>query len=271
VIDTVKVMVVAAVIIYLGIAGAIWFAQESIMFYPQPALSRPAAAAGWRLEDVAITARDGTMLAGLLALPRRPKPPLVIYFGGNAEEVTAYAGDVARTYGERAVLLVNYRGYGASGGRPGEAALVADGAELYDWAAKRPDLDASRIALHGVSLGTGVAVQVAAARPARCVVLTSPFGSLVDVGRDVYPWLPVGMLLRHPFDSASHAPRIRIPALILSGSADTLVRPRHSDKLAALWGGTVERVNLEGFGHNDLDLHPSYANSIRAFLDRCLA
>ena len=72
---------------------------------------------------------------------------------------------------------MNYRGYGASGGTPGETALVSDGIEIFDWAARRADLDAARIAIHGRSLGTGVAVQVAAARPARCVILTSPFDS----------------------------------------------------------------------------------------------
>ena len=248
-----------------------WLAQESLVFYPPPALARPAAPAGWRLEDVAIVTRDGTRLVGLLALPGVPRPPLVIYFGGNAEEVTAYAAEAPATYGPRAALFVNYRGYGASGGRPGEAALVSDGQEIYDWAARRADIDAERIALHGRSLGTGVAVQVAAARPAKCVVLTSPFASALDVAREMYPWLPVSYLLRHPFDSAARAPKLRVPALIISGNADTLIRPHHSDRLAGAWGGPVERVKLEGFGHNDIDLHPAYAKAIRAFLDRCLA
>jgi fermentation-respiration switch protein FrsA (DUF1100 family) len=249
----------------------VWLAQESLLFYPPPALARPVAPASVKLEDVALPMRDGTRLAGLLAIPDGvEKPPLVIYFGGNAEEVTAYAPEAPALYGPRAALFVNYRGYGASAGRPGEAALVGDGAEIYDWAAKRTDLDASRIALHGRSLGTGVAVQVAAARPARCVVLTSPFESALGVARELYPWLPVAWLLRHPFDSAARAPSIKVPALIVTGSADTVIRPHHSEKLASVWGGKVERLSLEGFGHNDLDLHPGYARAIRSFLDRCL-
>ena len=165
---------------------------------------------------------------------------------------------------------MNYRGYGRSAGRPGEKALVSDGIELYDWAARRPDIDPQRIVLHGRSLGTGVAVQVAAARPARCVVLTSPYASLVDVAKEVYFWLPVALLMRHRFDSAALAPGLRVPALVLVGEADDLVPPHHSHKLAAAWGGTVERVSLEGFGHNDLDITPRYAAAIRAFLDRNL-
>jgi len=259
-------------VIYAAIVGVIWLAQESLLFYPQPPAAKPAAPAGWRLEDVAITTRDGTRLAGLLALPDAPpRPPLVIYFGGNAEEVTAYAAGTPHTYGARAALYMNYRGYGRSEGKPSETALVSDGVEIFDWAAKRGDVDGSRIAIHGRSIGTGVAVQVAAARPARCIVLTSPFSSALDVAREFYPWLPVSLLLRHRFDSVARAPQIRIPALIFSGSADTIIAPHHTDKLAAAWGGPVERVKVEGFGHNDIDVYPGYAPAIRAFLDRCLA
>ena len=247
-----------------------WLAQESLLFYPQAAVPRPAAPPGWRLEDVSIATRDGKRLAGVLALPPVSHPALVIFFGGNAQEVTSFVPFLPATYGEHAVLLVNYRGYGASEGRPGEKALVADGIELFDWAARRTDIDASRIALHGVSLGTGVAVQVAAARPARCMVLTSPFASALDIAREMYPWLPVAWLLRHPFDSGARAPALRMPALILMGGADTLIPPRHSERLASLWGGPVERVSFEGFGHNDIDLNPRYAATIREFLDRRL-
>ncbi|MGZ5038380.1 MAG: alpha/beta hydrolase [Usitatibacter sp.] len=247
-----------------------WLFQERLLFYPRPEAPRPMPPAGWRLEDVALAAADGTRLAGVLVIPPVSHPALVIYFGGNAEEVTSFAPLVANTYGPRAVLLVNYRGYGASGGRPSETALVADGAALFDWAARRGDIDAAHIALHGRSLGAGVAVQVAAARPARCVILTSPFDSALEVAKRMYPWLPVAFLMRHPFDSAAGAPRITVPALFLVGESDTLIPKHHSEKLAAAWGGPVEFVALPGFGHDDLDLNPRYAQALRAFLDRRL-
>lgn len=264
-----KVLLLAALAGYLGIAAVVWIAQESMMFHPRAAPASLQPPPGWRLEEVLHTAADGTRLAGVLALPPVERAPLVMYFGGNAEEVTEYAPAVATDYGNRAVLLVNYRGYGRSAGRPGETAMVADALELFDWAARHPAIDARRIALHGVSLGSGVAVQLAAARPARCVVLTSPFTSATDIAREIYSWLPVALLMRHPFDSASVAPSVKVPALILVGEDDTIVPPRLSDRLAALWGGKVERVGFPGFGHNGLGLHPGYGKAIRAFLDRC--
>lgn len=268
-----KSILLTVAIAYALMLALLWLVQESLLFFPQPSRGRPVAPPGWTLEEVRLSAADGTPLAGVLALPREdPATPAaaVIYFGGNAEEVTAYAHEVERRYGRRAALLVNYRGFGESGGRPGEKALVADALAVHDWAAKHPRLDASRLCAHGRSIGTGVAVQLAAARPLRCVVLTSPFASLAAVGRSHYPWVPVAWLLRHRFDSAALAGSLRAPALVIYGGEDTIIAPGHSEELAAAWGGPVERVRLEGFGHNDLDLNPKYAQAIAAFLDRHL-
>jgi len=265
-----KLILLSGLVVYLGVVAAVWLMQERLMFYPRPAGPTPPAPPGWRIEEVAFTTRDGTPLAGVLARPAVDRPALVLYYGGNAEEVTAFASIAPQTYGERAVLLMNYRGYGSSGGSPSETSLVSDALELFDWAAARGDLDRDRIAVHGRSLGSGVAVQVAAAKPARCVVLTSPFTSALDVAKEIYPWLPVSILMRHVFDSSAHAPKLRMPALILMGDADTLVPMRHSERLARLWGGPVEREAFAGFGHNDLDMNPRYNVAIRNFLDRCL-
>jgi len=257
----------------IGYGAAIlftWAFQEKLLFYPRAVAAPASAPPGWALEAVRIPMADGTTLAGVLVLPPIAKPALVVYFGGNAEEVTSFAAQAARTYGERALLLVNYRGYGESKGTPTEKALVSDGIGILDWASRRADVDASRIAIHGRSLGTGVAVQVAAAYPARCMILTSPFSSAREVAQAHYRWLPVASLIRHPFDSAAHAPALRMPLLVLIGDADTLIPPSHSERLASLWGGPVERLVLHGYGHNDLAIDPRYDAAIRGFLDRSL-
>jgi uncharacterized protein len=260
----------AAAVAYAAVAALVWIGQERLLFYPQPVLGDSPPPAGWRRETFQHVASDGTRLAGALLLPPQARPPLVVYFGGNAEEVTASSGEARQTYGERAVLLLNYRGYGVSAGKPSEKSLIGDAIEVLDAIASRSDLDGSRIALHGRSLGAGVAVQVAAARPVRCVVLTSPFASAVSVAQDMYPWLPVRWLMRHPFDSLARAPAIKAPALFLVGSEDSLIVPAQSWRLADAWGGLVERRTFQGFGHNDVHAHPAYAGTVRDFLDRHL-
>ncbi|MEO5693682.1 MAG: alpha/beta hydrolase [Usitatibacter sp.] len=260
----------AALITYGLVAALVWFAQERLIFFPQPRQGSPLPPAGWLIEEVHLQAGDGTPLAGVLVKPPSARPPLVIYFGGNAEEVTGFAPFAAQTYGERAALFVNYRGYGASGGRPGQRVMVADAAEVFDWAARRTDIDGDRIAIHGRSLGASVAVHTASQRPARCVVLTSPFDSARAVAQRVYPWLPVGLLIRHPFDSLALAPKLKMPVLVLMGDSDNVVPMSHSKILADAWGGPVERRVFAGFGHNDLGVNPGYDEAIRAFLSRCL-
>ena len=264
-----KAILLAIAVGYVSIALLLWIAQERLLFHAVGPPGPPAAPPGWRSESIWFTAHDGTKLAGLLVSPPQGRPPLVVYYGGNAEEATARASQVRETYGDRAVLLMNYRGYGASEGKPGQKELVSDALEIFDWAAKRADIDTSRIALHGRSLGSGVGVAVAANRPAKCIVLTTPFDSALEVAAKLYPWLPVSLLLRHPFDSAALAPRIRMPALILIGETDNVIPKRHSERLADQWGGPVERRYFPGFGHNDLDLNPAYDAAIRDFLQRC--
>lgn len=261
-----KMVLVAALIAYVLVGALVWLAQERLLFYPQPLGAAPSPPPGWVMEQVSLKAGDGTVLAAVLVKPPGGRAPLVIYFGGNAEEVTAFAPLSQQLYGERAVLLVNYRGYGASAGTPGEKAMVADGLLIFDWAIRRADIDGARVALHGRSLGSGVAVQVAAARPARCVILTSPFDSARAVAQRVYRWLPVGLLIRHPFESGAHAPQSKMPLLVLMGDADAIIPMSHSMELARLWAGPVERRVFAGFGHNDIGVNPEYEEAIRRFL-----
>lgn len=260
----------AALFAYGAVVFAFWALQDRLVFYPPPSAGPATAPEGWRLVPLDEAMGDGASLRGALLLPPGPPRPLVIYLGGNAEEATAYAPDAARTYGDRAVALLNYRGYGASTGRPSERALVEDGRAVLARLAGRPDVEGGRVALHGRSMGTGVAVQIAGNPAVRCLVLTSPFDSARSIAAGLYPWLPVRWLLRHPFDSMAHAVALRSPLLVIAGEADTLVTPAHSRRLAQAWGGPVEWRSFPGRGHGDLSLDPGYAASIRRFLDRHL-
>jgi len=265
-----KAVLFAALAAYIGICVLLWFAQDRLIFMGAPPDTPPTAPPGWRMERFDLEASDGTKLEGYIALPPVERPAVVLYFGGNAEEATHHLKDAARLYGPRAVVALNYRGYGRSKGKPGEAALVADALLAYDRLLARSDIDTGRIALHGRSLGSGIAVALARARPVKALVLTTPFDSLTAVAKGHYPWAPVGLLLRHRFDSIAHAPELRHPVLVISAEFDDVIPPAHADRLAAAWGGTVQVLRLAGRGHNDLFLDPLYGPAITAFLDRRL-
>ena len=171
----------AGLAIFIGLCGGLYLLQEQLIFLTRPLADVDRYAVGVLpgTTEVEVTAHDGTRLHGWLqhTAEETPSPGLVIYFGGNAEEVSGQMHD-APMLAPWSVAAFNYRGYGLSEGRPGEAALVADAIAIHDRLAARADVDPNRIVVLGRSLGSGVAVQLAANRPVRAVVLVSPFDSL---------------------------------------------------------------------------------------------
>jgi pimeloyl-ACP methyl ester carboxylesterase len=264
--DVVGWVILGAAIV-LGVPGAMYLLQDSLLFLPQPYVGAPPAAPNGRaVEELVHAAPDGTRLRGWLVHPPAPgrRAPLVVYYGGNAEEISWQVSEPWP--GDWALALVNYRGYGASEGKPSERDLCADALALFDVLARRPDLDPERIVLVGRSLGSGVATHVAQHRPVAGVILVSPYDSMVEIGRRHYPWLPVGLLLKHRFDAAAAAPEIRAPLLAIVGSRDAIIPPPHSRRLFDAWAGPKRWVELAGADHNDLGAAPGFWPAIAAFL-----
>src|SRR5258706_1022683 len=149
-----------------------------------------------RASPLEIVAADGTRLRGWIVKGSAAPAPAVIYFGGNAEEVSWTLAD-PRWPRESTIVGLNYRGYGASEGAPGEPALTADALAIYDAVVRREDIDPRRIVVFGRSLGTAIAAHLAAERPVAGALLVSPFDSMTAVRKAHYPFLPVSLLLRH--------------------------------------------------------------------------
>jgi hypothetical protein len=193
-----------------------------------------------------------------------PTPaPLLIYFGGNAEEVS-WLASTAGKYAGWSLLMFNYRGYGRSQGKPGEAKLFADALQIYDYAASRAK--GGRVAVMGRSLGSGVAVHLAAERPVAGVILVSPYDSIESVAKGVYPFLPIRLMLKHRFDSLSHAPQLKAPLLCLVASDDRVIPRPHSERLYAAWGGTKQWSEIGPAAHDSIANEPDYWRAIAAFL-----
>jgi pimeloyl-ACP methyl ester carboxylesterase len=238
--------------------------QDKLIFFPQPLTEERRALIAQRFVDaqsVSIRAPDGTRLHAW-HVKGRPDAPLVLYFGGNAEEVSWMVAEALQNAQGPGWLLVDYRGYGASEGAPSEKALLADALQWYEYASR----GGRSIYLFGRSLGSGVAVQLAAARPVAGVVLVAPFDSLVEVGKHHYPFLPVRWMLRHRFDSAELAPGIAAPLLCLVAERDEVIPVVHSKRLFDAWGGPKRWVELKGAGHNSTDAAPEFWEAIRRFL-----
>jgi uncharacterized protein len=257
---------------YCCLVGLIYFFQDALIFFPMTidrTLAQVITTRFPRTEELLIPAADKTRLHGWLVRPEAGgKAPLVIYFGGNAEEVSWLIAEAPRFQGW-AVCLVNYRGYGLSEGKPGEQALYRDALSIYDSMAGRGDIDAAGIVVMGRSIGSAVAAFLAQHRPVKAVILICPFDSLVSIGRKHYPFLPVELLLRNRFDSFSRAASIKAPMLALVAGHDTIIPRESSMRLADAWGGPHAVKTVAG-DHNTLQEYPEYWESIRQFLARQL-
>ncbi len=194
-----------------------------------------------------------------------PDHPLIIYYGGNAEDVSLNFADLGR-FATQSFLFMNYRGYGQSQGRPSEDALLADALTILDHILATEAVDPAHVVLMGRSLGSGVAVHVAAKRKVGGVILVTPFDSLVNVAKSHYPIFPVGWLLKHRFDSAALAVDIDTPALFLTASHDRVVPVRFARRLEQVWAGPTTAVSVGGTDHNTIETSPSYWEAINAYL-----
>lgn len=255
----------------LGLCGAIYLApvsylyvfQRSLVFKPGGELTAPAdnGLAGVDVRSFAMA--DGVRLTGWFA-PADAGKPSVLYFHGNAGNLSGRSGRfrtiLASGFG---LLAVSYRGYAGSQGRPRERHMIADGLALFDWLAGQNN----QIVVHGESLGTGVAVAVAARRDARALVLEAPYTAAVDIAARQYPWVPVGLLMRDQFRSRDHIGDVREPVLIVHGTQDRVIPVTHGKKLHALANAPKRLAIIDGAGHADLWLHGLWDQVLRLLAD----
>jgi len=214
------------------------------------------------VQEIFLKARDGTKLH---AWHLRGSGPLIFYFGGNAEEVSWMVEETGNTPGF-SWLLADYRGYGLSEGSPGESALISDAIEWFDHMTMQPGVEANRSVVFGRSLGSGIAVALAAQRPVARLILATPYDSLAAVAKRHYWYLPVDLLLKHRFDSIVLAPALKQPLLCLIAERDEVIPRVHGERLFDAWGGEKRKILLQESGHNSTDAHPMFWTSIREFL-----
>lgn len=243
-----------AAVSYLGLCAYMYATQRSMMYFPTAETDHPTAQV-MRLDNEGASLKIWTVA--------RSGPKALIYFGGNAEDVAGSLDVFSATFPEHSLYLVNYRGYGGSSGRPTESALFADALAVHDRIAAQH----SEISVVGRSLGSGVAIYLGSRRPLDRLVLVTPYDSLAEVAEAHYPLLPVRLLLRDRYDSASRAAAVDAPVLVVIAQNDEIIpRVRSQALVDALPARQVRVEVVRGVGHNTLDASPRYLRLIHAFL-----
>jgi uncharacterized protein len=217
-------------------------------------------------EDVFFASADGTRLHGWFIEHPTPQA-VVLYLHGNGDHV-AFLGPYLKILRDElrlSLFAIDYRGWGRSEGRPAEAGIMADARAAHDWLLNRTGLSAAQVVLFGRSLGGGVAVDLAAERGARGIVLQNTFTNIPDVAARLFPWIPVRLLMTNRYDSLSKIGQYEGPAFFSHGTDDTLVPYELGRKLYDATPGPKEFFVIAGGGHNSPE-PPEYYGELDRWL-----
>jgi fermentation-respiration switch protein FrsA (DUF1100 family) len=256
----IKWLFIAAAGGYLALGALMFFAQRALMYFPERVRTSPSAAGLPQGEEVTLDTADGEKIIAWHVPPRGAKP-VVIYFHGNGGALRLRVDRFARLVADGVGLLaVSYRGYGGSTGSPSEAGLIEDARAAYAFAAA---LYPGRIAVWGESLGSGVAVALAAEKPVTHLILDAPFTSAADIAAAIYWFMPVRLLMRDTFRSDLRIAQVKAPALILHGDADVVVPIAYGARLYGMIPGKKRMVRFAGGEHVDLDRHGAMDEALK--------
>jgi fermentation-respiration switch protein FrsA (DUF1100 family) len=236
-----------------------WF-EGKLTYHPPRRLVETPSDRGVAFEDVFMETEDGLSVHGWwIPAPaidaddseERAAPPTVLEFHGNAENISYGMDQHVAFHGLGwNQLIVDYRGYGRSEGRPSEEGLYRDGDAAYAHVRAR-GVPPERIVLYGRSLGGAVAVHVAHRHPAAALVTEGLFTDTHRVGRDILPFIPVRLFIKKRFDSLSRVSGLRIPKLFMHAAYDEVIPVRHAERLFEAAAPPKELFWIPGAGHND--------------------
>jgi fermentation-respiration switch protein FrsA (DUF1100 family) len=223
------------------------------LLFPIPTVKRttPQDAGFPDAEEHILSTADGEKVI-VWFLPARPGHPVILYFHGNGDFLAGFFGRFHDLMADGAgVVALSYRGYAGSTGSPSERGLLQDAAATYAFTAARYTAD--RIVMWGFSLGTGVAVAIAAEHPVGKLILEAPYTSAVDVAASAFWFAPVRLLMRDRFQSDARIARVRVPLLIMHGASDRTIPLAFGERLFGLANEPKQFVRFPGGGHDDLD------------------
>ncbi len=255
--------------IYLLVMLLYYLLQERMLFVGTPLQLKHTFQLASPFEEVFLESDEGGTIHALHIKSQAEEPKgLILYFHGNngnmqrwarvAEELTTYDHDV---------LVVDYRGFGKSHGRRTQETLYADAQQIYEYAlTKWPE---QKVVLYGRSLGSGLAVKVAADNSPAKLVLETPFNNMIDVAFYNFPFLPVRLLLRFPFRSDKYIPQVSCSIAIFHGTRDRMVPYSSGLKLYELISEGVKHnmVTIPRGKHSNLSNFPLFREKMHEFLN----
>lgn len=259
-------LLAVALFTYGVLVGGLYLFQRQLLYHPDRTRPELAELARLGVREVVLTTNDGLSLFSWY-LPSRSGRPVIAYFHGNGGHI-GYRAERLRRFAreEYGVLMLEYRGYGGNPGTPSEAGLYADGRAALDFLG-REAITPDRLVLYGESLGSAVAVHLAAQREVAGLILEAPFTSVAEVAQCHYPLVPAARLVRDRFDSLSGIAKVTAPILVLHGDRDRIVPVRFGRALLDAAPQPKEGWFAPQAGHEDLAQFGALDAAV-AFLER---
>ncbi len=261
-------LVLMGATIYALLCLAIYVFQPRLVYFPMKAMAATPAAIGLRYEDVRLDTGNGTTVHGWY-LPGREDARTLLFLHGNAGNIS-HRLDSLRIFNELglSVLIIDYSGFGASGGKPGEQQTYEDAALAWRYLTGSRGIAPERIVVFGRSLGGGVAAWLAARESPGALILESTFTSVPELAKKYYPIFPVRWLARIRYDNASRLREVRCPVLIVHSRDDELVPIDHGRALFELAAEPKSFLEIRG-SHNTgfMMSGQSYRRGLARFLD----
>ena len=259
-------ILIAVIALYILICVLLFLFQERLIFFPQKLEKDHKFNFDQKFEELYIPAKDSTLLHGLLFKSDSSKG-LIFYLHGNAGSLGSW-GEVAETYTalNYDVFMLDYRGYGKSEGSiTGQEQMFQDVQTVYDEVRNR--YSENDIIVLGYSLGTGLASKLASANSPRLLILQTPFYSLTDLMKHLYPVIPT-FLLKYKFETDRYIKDCKMPIVIFHGNQDEIIYYGSSLKLKEEFKTKVTLVTLIGQGHNGMTENPDYRREIKKVLKK---
>lgn len=249
-----------------------WFERNNI-YFPFKEIEAFPTQIGLKYEDIYIQTQDRIQLNGWFVPSSDTAIGTILFCHGNAGNIS-HRLDKLKIFHELNLntIIFDYRGYGRSKGSVLEKGTYLDARAVYDYLPSRKDIDPSKIILYGESLGCAIAIELARQKPnAAVVICESPFTSIADVGKEIYPFLPTKLLVSIRYDALSKIGEITIPILLIHSQNDEIIGFHHSERLYAAAQEPKELLVIHG-SHNEgfLDSEDIYKKGITEFLKKYL-
>jgi len=264
-----KITGIIILLLYVAVCGLLYFNQDDLLFHPQPNTPDEVTEIINKypeFDTLSFVMKDGNRTCGYISKDTiKEKLPLVLYFGGNAEEVSHLA-DYKAYFPNSIMVLMNYRSFGLSQGKISEQTMFSDALEGYDKMISNPEVDAKNVIVVGRSIGTGVATYLSSQRKTSATVLITPYENMIDVAFEKYPFVPISLLIKHRFESDKYAPNISSPMLALISRNDQVIPKHHAYKLKEAWKGKTEALELNE-DHNSIMNNEEVWKKIEGFVN----